>query len=137
MSDHCSKSNPCNFPVASAGAEPSFQIAELLLVTALLSVPTILVTLFLAISASKRSEFTSFWALNSAWLVPPSVLAGFLLIQDFASHEAGSVLDFLFRGDGKRELIPLFFLLVLASLVTAFIVYLRVRSRAPLNDLFE
>jgi hypothetical protein len=130
MSDPCSEKNPCNFPVSSGGYEPDFAIGELLFVSGCMALPTLLLTLAMAVRAMRKSNGFTFRTLLGAWVIPPTLWTAYFILEEFRMGGSTATLaNYLFRGDGRRELLPSLFFVYLASFVAALIFYWAVMRR--------
>jgi hypothetical protein len=124
VSDPCSEKNPCSFPIPSGGYEPEFAIGELLFVSGCMALPTLLLTLAMAVRAMRQSNEFTFRSLLRAWLMPPTLWAAYFLVEEFRmGGNTATLANYLFRGDGRRELLPSLFIVYLVSFLAALLVY--------------
>jgi hypothetical protein len=130
MSDPCSEKNPCNFPVPSGGFEPEFAIGELLFVSGCMALPTLLLTLAMAIRAKRKSNGFTFKDIIGAALIPPTIWAAYFVFEKFRMGGSPTTLaNFLFRGDGRRELLPSLLIVYFVSFLAALLFYQAVTRR--------
>ena len=123
MSDYCSESDPCNFPIPSGGYETPFDLGEFLFVSGALALPSAMLTLAMACVVARKSRNLTFKNLLEAWLVPPSVLTAILLGFDMAERGFGRVFDDLLGEPGTTGIQPLIIITYLASLLATLSVY--------------
>jgi len=124
MSDPCSEKNPCSFPIPSGGYEPEFSIGELLFVSGCMALPTLFLTLAMAARVIRKSSDFSFRSLLGAWIIPPTLWVAYFLFEEFKMGGSTETLaNYLFRGDGRRELLPSLLIVYLVSFLAALIFY--------------
>ena len=127
--------NPCSTPpfppVEHSG--PQFDALTFLFTSGLFAVPLMLLTLGMALVASRKVQTLTFATLLEAWLVPPSLLTAIILISDVTDRGIARVLAYFFSAKGMVEMLPLVTAFYLASFLTALLYY-RFRRRHSVNE---
>ncbi|NVD43994.1 hypothetical protein [Qipengyuania atrilutea] len=110
-----------------------FDALLFLFTSGLFAVPLMLLTLGMAVVASRKVQTLTFAKLLEAWLVPPSLLTGVILISEIADRGFESVLAYLASAKGMVEILPLIPAFYLASFLATFSYY-RFRGRHSVKD---
>ena len=127
--------NPCNMPpfppVEHSG--PQFEMLTFLFISGLFAVPLMLLTVGMAVVASRKVQTPTFATLLEAWLVPPSLLTAIILISDIADRGIERVSAHFFSAAGMVEMLPLVTAFYLASFLATYLYY-RFRRCRSLNE---
>jgi len=101
-----------------------------------MALPTLFLTLAMTARVIRKSSDFSFRSLLRAWIIPPTLWVAYFLFEEFKMGGSTETLaSYLFRGDGRRELLPSLLIVYLVSFLVALIFYRAVKRRQTVEAL--